>query len=278
MKGLEDDIALVKAVRAGDAAAEEQLYNDYLNFVQQTVRKVLRDSDDVEDVVQLTFIQIFQKLHLYGGNSRLSTWIYRVAFNQSLMYIRDYRQRMRRNTEFGDDALRFLSASRVENPERVVDKIQLEDAFANLAKGYARMLFLHDVVGLEHEEIAEFLDCHPGTSKSQLYKARLKMRGMIKGEMTNKQRRQSADFKRDRNKVVKAKHPKNFSDFTQVEYIGANKRFKNKVGVIFTDKNFGRLFVTVNNPSAFTKTELISAPVERKLRLPTTENLQAFLN
>ncbi|MDQ4119903.1 MAG: sigma-70 family RNA polymerase sigma factor [Acidobacteriota bacterium] len=182
MKDIEDDIALVRRVRAGDAAAEEQLYNDYFGFVNASVRKVLKNSDDSEDVVQITFIQIFRKIHLFAGESRLSTWIYRVAFNQCLMHIRDKRQKQKKITASGDDVLRYLPASRLDNPEGVVSKITVEKAFAHLPAGYAKVLYLHDALGLEHNEVAMALGISEGTSKSQLHKARLKMRKIINGK------------------------------------------------------------------------------------------------
>jgi RNA polymerase sigma-70 factor, ECF subfamily len=146
---------------------------------------MLRDRADAEDVTQDVFVQVFRKIETFRGQSAFSTWLHRLAVNMVLMEIRSRKSHIyttvpieARNDEeesyhefFGreDNALRGS-----------LDRVTLENALTSLPPGYRVVFLLHDVHGYEHQEIAEILSCSIGNCKSQLHKARLKLRKLLK--------------------------------------------------------------------------------------------------
>lgn len=157
----------------------ETIYKDHHGRVFGICLRMLKNIPEAEDLTQEVFIKLHRKISLFRGDSALSTWIHRVTVNEVLMYMRTRAHRMARlidDVEIPDQVMAGTS-----NPARmrVVDKIAIDKAISQLAKGYRQIFILHDVEGFDHEEIGRLLKCSSGTSKSQLAKARRKMQKLL---------------------------------------------------------------------------------------------------
>jgi RNA polymerase sigma-70 factor (ECF subfamily) len=134
---------------------------------------------DAEEVAQEAFIRIFRGLPKFRGDAALSTWIYRLAVNAALSHrTRRAGARLPTDENQNDQALEAQPAEEPA-PGDAVLRGRLERALVQLPAGYRTVIVLHDVEGLEHEEIASILRCHVGTSKSQLHKARARLREIL---------------------------------------------------------------------------------------------------
>ena len=157
----------------GDAAAFEELYRRYHRRVYSLCFRLTHSASDAEDLTQNVFIQLFRKLKTFRGASSFTTWLHRLTVNEVLMHFRKNAVRRERTTEDGTTPTQIVRMS-------VVDRIALDEAIRQLSPGYRAVLILHDVEGYEHEEIGKILGCAVGTSKSQLHKARIKLRRLLK--------------------------------------------------------------------------------------------------
>lgn len=168
-----DDEAFLAACRRGEERALELLYTRYKRRVYGLVIRIVGASE-AEEVAQDVFVRIFRGLTKFRGDSALSTWIYRLAVNAALTHA----TRRKRTTELTDEAIAMLPAP--ERPHRDPHlRERLERCLAALPAGYRAILVLHDIEGLSHEECAAILGCRVGTCKSQLHKARGKMRELL---------------------------------------------------------------------------------------------------
>lgn len=170
---LSDDAALIAACRRGEARAMELLYHQYKRRVFGIIHRIV-GPNDAEEVAQEVFVRIFRALGTFRGESALSTWIYRLTVNAALSYVA---KRSRRN-EVGDDAIGAMPAEPTPQTDPGL-RSRLEAALVALPAGYRAILVLHDIEGLSHEECAEILECRVGTCKSQLHKARARMRELL---------------------------------------------------------------------------------------------------
>ena len=171
---LADDAQLIAACRRGEARAMEVLYHQYKRRVFGMAHRIVGASD-AEEVAQEVFVRVFRGLAAFRGDSALSTWIYRLTVNASLSYIA---RRGRRQEVPVDDTLHDVPApAAVERDPGLASRI--EAALGQLPAGYRAILVLHDVEGLSHEECAAILECRVGTCKSQLHKARARMRELL---------------------------------------------------------------------------------------------------
>lgn len=154
----------------GDHAAFERLYRRHVARVNGLARWLL-DPGDAEDAVQEVFIRVWQKLHTFAGQSAFGTWLHRVAVNLFLRRRQSSSQDRKRQVS---DEVAMLSATGVR--ERPDLKVALEGAVDKLPAGAREVFVLHDMEGYKHEEIARMLEVDPGTSRSQLHRARLLLR------------------------------------------------------------------------------------------------------
>jgi RNA polymerase sigma-70 factor (ECF subfamily) len=137
---------------------------------------------DAEDLVQDIFLQVYRRLDSYRGEAALGTWLHRLAVNACLDFVRSKQGRRQRVTDQIED-LDALEA-RGTGPWRAdaaLDRMDLERAIAQLPPSYRRAFLLHDVEGLEHHEVGEALGIAEGTSKSLLFKARTRLRSLLRG-------------------------------------------------------------------------------------------------
>lgn len=172
-----DDAELVAACRRGEARAMEALYHQYKRRVFGLVTRIAGPGD-AEEVAQEAFVRIFRGLRSFRGESLLSTWIYRLSVNAALTYVSKRNRQPRANSDGLDQVAAPAAVTR--DPGLAG---RLERALAKLPPGYRAILVLHDVEGLSHERCAEIMGCRIGTSKSQLHKARAKMRELLGPEL-----------------------------------------------------------------------------------------------
>jgi len=173
------DFELTQAAANGNMVAFEEVYNRHHRRVYSICLRMLQNATEAEDLTQDVFIQLHRKIGSFRGDSAFTTWLHRLTVNQVLMHFRKRNVKFEKTTEEGETPVQVVGGT--ENPRKmpVVDKIAIEDAIDKLPNGYRNVFVLHDVEGYEHEEVARILGCSVGTSKSQLHKARLKLRKLL---------------------------------------------------------------------------------------------------
>jgi RNA polymerase sigma-70 factor (ECF subfamily) len=177
------DIELVRMAQQGNADAFEALYNAHKVKVYSLCLRMTSNVAEAEDLAQVAFLQVFRKLSTFRGDSALSTWLYRIVVNTVLMH---FRKKGLRELPLDEPIGHAADAPRREIGRRdrrlsgAVDRIALTRAIEQLPSGYRATFVLHEVEGYGHHEIAQQLRCSVGTSKSQLHKAKAKMRELLK--------------------------------------------------------------------------------------------------
>ena len=182
--GRAQEMALVERCSRGDLAAFEEIYKAHSGKLYSLACRMLGNPADAEDLLQDIFLSAHRKLEGFRGESALGTWLYRLATNHCLDYLRSRAARSNQLTDTIDDELPLPDAGSRGIAERTVSKMDLERAVAQLPEGARAAFVLHDVQGLEHKEVAEALGIAEGTSKSQVHKARLRLRALLSGTGT----------------------------------------------------------------------------------------------
>lgn len=179
------DAELIARAQRGDEEAFAALFDVHKRRVYSLCLRMTGDTAEAEDLAQEAFLQLFRKIATFRGESAFSTWLHRLVVNVVLMHLRkkglqqvsldepDSSQDEPVRREYGDDDKRLLHS---------IDRITLSRAIEGLPPGYRAVLVLHDVEGYEHNEIAQILNCSVGNSKSQLHKARLKLRELLRSQ------------------------------------------------------------------------------------------------
>ena len=162
----------------------EEIFKLYHRRVYALCLRMTRSAAEAEDITQDVFIQVYRKLESFRGEAAITTWLHRVTVNQVLMHFRKNRVRKEHTAEDGEIPDTPIEARTGSNRTSILDSLILNEGIARLPLGYRTVLILHDVNGLQHDEIAERLRCSVGTSKSQLHKARMKLRQLLKRRMT----------------------------------------------------------------------------------------------
>jgi RNA polymerase sigma-70 factor (ECF subfamily) len=170
------DTALVASVQAGDVDAFEALYKQHAARIYSLASRMAGSPDEGEDLVQEIFLQAYRKLGSFKGDASVGTWLYRLAINHCLDFVRGRRAKMGRVTDTLDAAGSFEPVSPRETP---LARLDLERAIEQLPPGCREAFVLHDVEGFDHKEVARLLGIAEGTSKSQVFKARMKLRGLL---------------------------------------------------------------------------------------------------
>jgi RNA polymerase sigma-70 factor (ECF subfamily) len=180
------DFELAQKSAAGDTAAFEEIYHRHFRRVYALCLRMMGNPTEAEDMTQEVFLQLFNKIGMFRGDSAFTTWLHRMTVNQVLMHFRKRSTRSERTTEEGETPVQIVQGTANPNKMPVVDRIALERALQQLPTGYRTVFVLHDIEGYEHYEVADMLGIAEGTSKSQLHKARLKLRQLIKQEAASK--------------------------------------------------------------------------------------------
>jgi len=175
----------IRRAQQGDAQAFEDLYRRHKGRVYSLCLRMLGNAAEAEDMTQEAFLQLFRKIHTFRGESAFSTWLHRLSVNVVLMHLRRKvlpqisLDETIETDEPGEGVKREPGA---EDPLLLgsLDRVALDDAIQQLPPGYRLVFVLHDVEGFEHNEIAVMLGCSIGNSKSQLHKARLRLRNLLR--------------------------------------------------------------------------------------------------
>ena len=174
----------IERAKNGDADAFSKLYSLHKRRVYTLCLRMLGNVSEAEDMTQEAFLHLFRKLGSFRGESAFSTWLHRLTVNLVLMHLRKKGLQLvsleETNNPSEDDAPKRDFGSRDPQLAGSVDRVTLERAVASLPPGYRMVFVLHDVEGFEHNEIATMLECSTGNSKSQLHKARLKLRELLR--------------------------------------------------------------------------------------------------
>lgn len=168
------DYALIQRAVAGDERAMRQLWSQHAPHIDAVVRRLVGDPDQSADIAQEVWIQIFRALPTYRGESQFATWAHRIAVNRTLNALRSIRRVAKVETEIDEE-----TAAVDHGSERSLLAQSIEDAARQLSPGARTVFLMHDVEGYTHEEIAQELGITPGGSKSQLFKARVKLRRLL---------------------------------------------------------------------------------------------------
>jgi RNA polymerase sigma-70 factor (ECF subfamily) len=178
-----DADALIRA-QAGDHYAFAQLYALHKRRIYSLCLRMVGNVAEAEDLTQEAFLQLHRKIATFRGDSAFSTWLHRLAINVVLMHLRkkglsliSLDEAMEPTPEEGPG--RSFGAPDLSLAGSI-DRLALERAISDLPAGYRLIFVLHDIEGYEHNEIAAMLDCSIGNSKSQLHKARLKLRDAMR--------------------------------------------------------------------------------------------------
>lgn len=174
------DYDLTQKSSQGNIAAFEMLYERYHRRTYSLCLRMTKNKSEAEDLTQEVFIQLFRKSGSFRGESAFSTWLHRMTVNQVLMYFRKRSVKNEKTSQDGEMPDQAAPESRDRMRMPVLDRIALRRAVEQLPPGYRNVFTLHDVEGYEHTEVARILGISVGTSKSQLHKARLKLRGLLR--------------------------------------------------------------------------------------------------
>lgn len=167
------EIELIQRAQRGEPRAVRELYRLYSPRVYAIVKRLAGDDALAEDWAQEAWVRIFRALGSFRGEARFTTWLHRIAVNSAL-----HGRRWRDRRVIREAPLEETIPLRVVNDDALL-KVKLEKAIAALPERMRQVLVLHDVEGYKHEDIAEFLGVNVGTSKSQLFKARARMRELL---------------------------------------------------------------------------------------------------
>jgi RNA polymerase sigma-70 factor, ECF subfamily len=173
------DLELAKRCRNGDADAFEELYRQHAGRLFNLTSRMMASPQEAEDLLQEVFLHAYRKLGSFRGDSSLATWLYRLGMNQCLDHLRGRHARMNQTTDSLDADAAAEPAAPTPATPIAVNRIDLERAIGRLPEGCRAAFLLHDVEGFEHNEVAAILGVSEGTSKSQVHKARMKLRAML---------------------------------------------------------------------------------------------------
>jgi len=187
----ETDLMLARSAGSGDVNAFEKLYSRHNRRVYSVCLRMMQNPTEAEDLTQEVFIQLFRKIGSFRGDSAFTTWLHRMTVNQVLMHFRKKNVKLEKVTEEGETPVQVVTGTENPNKMPILDRMALNDAISKLPTGYRKVFVLHDVQGYEHEEVSQILGCSVGTSKSQLHKARLKLRKLLEKKRNPKIYRRS---------------------------------------------------------------------------------------
>ncbi len=180
------EVELIANAMKGDSESFGELYRRHSRRVFYLCYRMVNDTDLAEDLTQEAFVHAFRRLSTFRQESRFTTWMHRIAVNTVLMFIRKRNSSIREcplDPSFGnEEEAPFegqIYGKADDTLSMTTDRVALQRAIEDLPPGYRLMLILHDIHGYEHQEIAEIFGCTTGNTKSQLHKARLRLRAVI---------------------------------------------------------------------------------------------------
>jgi RNA polymerase sigma-70 factor (ECF subfamily) len=182
-----DEMVLVKQARQGDLGAYDQLVKRYQERIYATVYHMTSNHEDANDLAQEAFIKGFHALKSFKGGSSFYTWVYRIAVNKTINFLKQRKNKAHMslddldfNAEHDPDLIALISE---KTPRRDINLAELQqklnEAMQKLSESHRLVVALHDVQGLSHEEIAKIMDCNIGTVRSRLFYARQQLQGYL---------------------------------------------------------------------------------------------------
>jgi RNA polymerase sigma-70 factor (ECF subfamily) len=187
----------IEKAKLGDPEAFQALYDRHKRRVYSLCLRMTANTAEAEDLTQEAFLQLYRKIATFRGESAFSTWLHRLSVNVVLMHLRKKGLpvvSLEETTQGGteeDTPKKDFGAEDVALAGSI-DRLQLQRAVESLPPGYRTIFVLHDVQGYEHNEIAGIVGCSIGNSKSQLHKARMKLRDLLKMNRAEKAGKSSA--------------------------------------------------------------------------------------
>jgi RNA polymerase sigma-70 factor, ECF subfamily len=183
----EDEKVLLQRARQGELDAYDQLVRKYQERVYSTLYHMTSNHEDANDLTQEAFIKAYQALKSFKGGSSFYTWVYRIAVNKAINFLKQRKNRVQMslddldvNTEHNPDLVALISE---KTPRREVGLAELQEklnvAMQRLSEPHRLVVTLHDIQGLSHEEIAEIMDCNVGTVRSRLFYARQQLQATL---------------------------------------------------------------------------------------------------
>jgi RNA polymerase sigma-70 factor, ECF subfamily len=174
----------IERARNGDVRGYESLYYLHRTRVYSLCLRFTGNSSDAEDLAQEVFLQVYRKISTFRGDAKFGSWLYRVAMNLVLMHFRKRRPRevsLNAPRTPNPDPMQSQLRARSGSGSFLVERVALGRALGSLSKAKRSVVLLHDVNGFTHGEVGRRLGLAAGTSKSQLHKAHLELRGMLGG-------------------------------------------------------------------------------------------------
>jgi RNA polymerase sigma-70 factor (ECF subfamily) len=182
-----DDLVLVRRAQGEDTDAYDQLVRRYQERVYATVYHMTSNHEDAHDLVQETFIKAFRALKSFKGDSSFYTWVYRIAVNKTINFLKQRKNRVHVslndvdfNAENDPDLVALVSE---KTPRRDLNLLELQEklngAMLKLSEHHRMVVTLHDIQGLSHEEIGKIMDCNVGTVRSRLFYARQQLQAYL---------------------------------------------------------------------------------------------------
>ena len=183
----EDDEVLVRRAQRGDLAAFDQLIERYKQRLYATVYHMTSNHDDANDLLQETFVKAYQHLRKFKGNSSFYTWVYRIAVNRTINFIKRRRRRNAFSLDDMDSGIHsdpdFLELMSHESPRREagLNELQqrLNEALQKLSEPHRMVVTMHDIQAMTHADIARVMKCSEGTVRSRLFYARQQLQGLL---------------------------------------------------------------------------------------------------
>jgi RNA polymerase sigma-70 factor (ECF subfamily) len=176
---IESDYKLARAVANGNVNALGELYQRHYRQVYALCLGMMRNPTDAEDLTQDVFIHLVRKIGSYRGESRFSTWLHRLTVNLVLMHMRRPVRREQTTGDY-DNVQTMLPRLKERAPVQIIDRIALQLAVSQLPRGCREVFVLFAIAGYKHDEIGKLLGCSEGTSKSQLHRARAKLKRILR--------------------------------------------------------------------------------------------------
>jgi RNA polymerase sigma factor (sigma-70 family) len=185
--GPEEEVALVSRARQGDLAAYDELIKRYQERIYATIYHMTSNHEDANDLAQESFIKAYQALKSFKGGSSFYTWLYRIAVNKTINFLKQRKNRQHLslndldfNTEHDPDLVALISEKTPRRDAGLTELQQkLNEALLKLSEPHRLVVVLHDVQGLSHEEIAKVMECNIGTVRSRLFYARQQLQALL---------------------------------------------------------------------------------------------------
>jgi RNA polymerase sigma-70 factor, ECF subfamily len=178
-----NEAELIERAKQGDAPAFQALYDKHKRRVYSLCLRMTANTAEAEDLTQEAFLQLYRKIGTFRGESAFSTWLHRLSVNVVLMQLRKKSLpvvSLEETTQGEEDTPKKDFGAEDLALAGSIDRLQLQKAVEDLPPGYRMIFVLHDIEGYEHNEIATIVGCSIGNSKSQLHKARMKLRDLLK--------------------------------------------------------------------------------------------------